>query len=76
MSRFTRWRARQKAKNYLGSIHKVGEVEKVCSENPISTLRNKGIASYERVYLYVGPSASEKIVRNAISEHKKSNNKN
>ncbi len=75
MSRFTRWRARQKAKKYLESFKKVGEVKKVCSENSISSLSHKGLASYERISLYVAPSASVENVRNTIKEHQKFNNK-
>ena len=61
MSRFTRWRSRQIAKQFLDSFQPLGTVVDWSDE-----ARKTGVAEFQKMQIMIAPKVSERIIHTAL----------
>ena len=61
MSRFTRWRSRQKAKQFLGSFQPLETIVDWTDE-----ARKTGIAEFQKMQVMIAPKVSERTIHIAL----------
>lgn len=76
MSRFTRWRERQRAKEFRESFRLLGEVREFEMSSTTGEIRKKGIAECSGMRMYMAPLASRRIITKALGGIVKPNKEN
>ena len=61
MSRFTRWRSRQIAKQFLDSFQPLGTVVDWSDE-----ARKTGVAEFQKMHIMIDPNVSDRLIHTAL----------
>lgn len=66
MSRFTRWRERQRAKEFRENFRLLGEVQEYEMQLGTGEIRKRNVAECSGMRMYMAPLTSQRIIKKAL----------